>query len=117
MGFFQDRFKGDLNSMVRFDAGNLSGGERKKLAIARAILKNAPILIMDEAAADYDYESEQYLSKIISTQFQDKILIYITHNYSYLDEFDKIYQIREGKLAQLNKAEVQILMKESSGSY
>ena len=116
MGFFQDRFQGDLNEMVHFDAGNLSGGERKKLAIARAILKNAPILIMDEAAADYDFESEQYLSKIISTQFQDKIVIYITHNYSYLDEFDKVYQIKEGKLAQLNEAEVKILMKESHGN-
>lgn len=88
MGFFQDRFKGDLNRMVHFDAGNLSGGERKKLAIARAILKDAPILVMDEAAADYDYESEQYLSSIISTQFKDKIVIYITHNYTYLDRFD-----------------------------
>lgn len=117
MGFFQDRFQGDLNRMVHFDAGNLSGGERKKLAIARAILKDAPILVMDEAAADYDYESEQYLSKIISTQFKDKIVIYITHNYSYLDEFDKVYQIREGKLAQLSEAEVQILMKESCGNY
>lgn len=115
MGFFQDRFKGDLNSMVHFDAGNLSGGERKKLAIARAVLKNAPILILDEAAADYDYESEQYLSKIISTQFQEKIVIYITHNYSYLDEFDRVYQIREGKLMQLNELEVQTLMEEACG--
>ena len=107
MGFFQDRFKGDLNCMVHFDAGNLSGGERKKLAIARAILKDAPILIMDEAAADYDYESEQYLSSIISTQFKNKIVVYITHNYTYLDRFDKVYRIEKGKLRLLSSNEVE----------
>lgn len=111
MGFFHDRFQGDLNRLVHFDAGNLSGGERKKLAITRAILKDAPILIMDEAAADYDFESERYLSKMIATQFRDKIVIYITHNYSYLNEFDKVYQIHKGKLIQLNESEVQTLMK------
>lgn len=116
LGFFQDRLQGDLNHMVHFDAGNLSGGERKKLAIARAILKDAPILIMDEAAADYDFESEQYLSKMIATQFQDKIIIYITHNYSYLNEFDRVYQIHKGKLIQLNKSEVQTLMKKANNS-
>lgn len=114
MGFFQDRFKGDLNRMVHFDAGNLSGGERKKLAIARAILKDAPILIMDEAAADYDYESEQYLSSIISTQFKDKIVIYITHNYTYLDRFDKVYRIDKGKLRLLTDSEIDFYMHSAS---
>ena len=117
MSFFQDRFQDDLNRMVHFDAGNLSGGERKKLAIARAILKDAPILIMDEAAADYDYESELYLSKIVSTKFQDKIVIYITHNYTYLDKFDKVYQIKDGKLLQLSDSEVISLVKEACNNY
>lgn len=107
MGFYQDRFKGELDRMVHFDAGDLSGGERKKLAIARAILKDAPILIMDEAAADYDYESESYLSSIISTEFKDKIVIYITHNYSYLDKFDKVYRMENGKLRLLSNDEVE----------
>lgn len=114
MGFFQDRFKGDLNRMVHFDAGNLSGGERKKLAIARAILKDAPILVMDEAAADYDYESEQYLSSIISTQFKDKIVIYITHNYTYLDRFNKVYRIDKGKLHLLTDSEINFYMHSAS---
>ena len=114
MGFFQDRFKGDLNRMVHFDAGNLSGGERKKLAIARAILKDAPILIMDEAASDYDYESEQYLSNIISTQFKNKIVIYVTHNYTYLDRFDKVYRIDKGKLRLLTDSEVMFYMHSAS---
>lgn len=114
MGFFQDRFKGDLNRMVHFDAGNLSGGERKKLAIARAILKDAPILVMDEAAADYDYESEQYLSSIISTQFKDKIVIYITHNYTYLDRFNKVYRIDKGKLHLLTDSEIDFYMHSAS---
>lgn len=116
MGFFQDRFKGDLNRIVHFDAGDLSGGERKKLAIARAILKDSPILIMDEAAADYDFESEYYLSGIISTKFRDKIVIYITHNYSYLDRFNKVYRIERGTLRLLSKSEIECYMNCSSNN-
>lgn len=106
MEFFQERFQSDLNHIVLYNAGDLSGGERKRLAIARAILKDAPILIMDEAAADYDFEAEAKLSSMIASQFADKIVIYITHNYSYLDIFDKVYQLADGKLKQLNRWEV-----------
>ena len=69
IAFFQERFHGDLNQTIHFDAGDLSGGERKKMAITRAVLKNAPILIMDEVAADYDVHAEQQLSDMISSCF------------------------------------------------
>lgn len=104
--FFKQRLHGTLDQIIQFDAGDFSGGERKKLAIARAILKGAPILIMDEAAADYDVETEQELSRLIVSQFADKMLLYITHNYSYLDIFDRVYQLEKGELRQLTSDEI-----------
>ena len=104
--FFQERFHGDLNHVIQFDAGDLSGGERKKLAIARAILKDAPIVILDEAAADYDFQAELHLSRMVSTGFPDQILIYITHNYAYLDIFDRVYQLTQGRLRKLTQPEI-----------
>lgn len=104
--FFQERFHGDLNHVIQFDAGDLSGGERKKLAIARAILKDAPIVILDEAAADYDFQAELHLSRMVSTGFPDQILIYITHNYAYLDIFDRVYRLTQGRLRELTQPEI-----------
>ncbi len=111
--FFNERFKGDLDQIIHFDAGNLSGGERKKLAIVRAMLKDAPILIMDEATSDYDYESEQYLSHFILTQFKNKIIIYVTHHYAYIDKFNKVYLLKDGELHLLTSSEIQRLKSEA----
>jgi organic radical activating enzyme len=105
----EDRLHGDFNQTVRFDAGDFSGGERKKLAVARAILKNTPIIIMDEAAADYDYEAEQRLSHLLADAFPDKMILYITHNYSYLDLFDRVYRLSDGRLYSLTEAEIESL--------
>jgi ATP-binding cassette subfamily B protein len=107
--FLEDRLHGDFNQTVRFDAGDFSGGERKKLAVARAILKNTPIIIMDEAAADYDYEAEQRLSHLLADAFPDKMILYITHNYSYLDLFDRVYRLSDGRLYSLTEAEIESL--------
>ena len=103
---FQERFHGDLNHIIHFDAGDLSGGERKKLAVARAVLKNTPIIIMDEAAADYDTMAEAHLSQMISHNFSDKLILYITHNYSYLDIFDRVYEISNKTVQLLTKEEI-----------
>ena len=112
--FLEDRLHGDLNQTIRFDAGDFSGGERKKLAVARAILKNTPILIMDEAAADYDFEAERQLSLLLADAFPDKMLLYITHNYSYLDLFDRVYRLSEGRLHPLTEAEIRNLKEQVS---
>ena len=103
---FQERFHGDLNHIIHFDAGDLSGGERKKLAVVRAVLKNTPIIIMDEAAADYDTMAEAHLSQMISQNFSDKLIFYITHNYSYLDIFNRVYEILNQTLKPLTRGQV-----------
>ena len=109
--FLYERLHNDLDQSIRFDAGDFSGGERKKLAIVRAILKNAPILIMDEAAADYDFEAEHQLSHMITSQVTDKLILYITHNYSYLDLFSRVFQLSNGYLKQLTQKQVEGLKK------
>lgn len=76
------------------------------MAVARAILKDAPIIIMDEAASDYDTESEEQLGRMIMKNFPQKIILYITHNYDYLDIFDKVYQISNKTLRQLTRDEI-----------
>ena len=107
--FLEERLHGDFDQTVRFDAGDFSGGERKKLAVARAILKNTPILIMDEAAADYDFEAERQLSHLLADAFPDKMILYITHNYSYLDLFDRVYRLSQGRLQLLSEEEIERL--------
>lgn len=76
----------------------LSGGERQRIAIARAILKNAPILILDEATSALDSQSEQYIQKSLKILMQNKTVIAIAHRLSTLQEMDKLVVINKGKI-------------------
>ena len=66
---------------------------------------------MDEAAADYDFEAEHQLSHMITSQVTDKLILYITHNYSYLDLFSRVFQLSNGYLKQLTQKQVEGLKK------
>lgn len=76
----------------------LSGGERQRIAIARAILKNAPILILDEATSALDSESERYIQKSLKKLMQGKTVIAIAHRLSTLKEMDRLVVMAEGKV-------------------
>lgn len=78
----------------------LSGGERQRIAIARAILKNAPILILDEATSALDSESEKYIQKSLTHLMTNKTVIAIAHRLSTLEEMDKIVVLDNGKIAE-----------------
>jgi len=78
----------------------LSGGERQRLAIARAELKNAPILILDEATANLDAITEEEVLNTILHLAGNKTVIHITHRLKGLDAVDRIYVLHQGRIVQ-----------------
>ena len=80
--------------------GTLSGGERQRLSIARAMMKDAPIIILDEATANVDPENEQALMEAIGELTQEKTVIMIAHRLKTVRHADQILVIDGGKIVQ-----------------
>lgn len=76
----------------------LSGGQRQRLSIARALLKDAPILILDEATSALDSESETYIQQAIEKMIQNKTVIAVAHRLSTLKNMDRIVVLEHGKI-------------------
>ncbi|HEU5339659.1 ABC transporter ATP-binding protein [Edaphobacter sp.] len=83
----------------------LSGGERQRLAIARAILKNAPILILDEATSALDTESEQYVQAALANLMQGRTVFVIAHRLSTVRRATKIAVIESGRITEMGTHE------------
>ena len=78
----------------------LSGGQRQRLAIARAILKDAPVLILDEATSALDTESERYIQSALETLMQDRTTLVIAHRLSTIERADKIVVMSQGRIVE-----------------
>ena len=90
-------------SLVGDRGSKLSGGERQRLTIARAVLKNPPILILDEATSSLDTESEKWVQDAINNLMKDRTSIIIAHRLSTIRHADEIIVLHEGMIAERGK--------------
>ena len=95
---FISRFEHGMDTLVGDSGTKLSGGERQRISIARAILKDAPIVVLDEATAFADPENEEKMEKAISEVVRNKTLIVIAHRISSIKNADCIYVIENGRI-------------------
>lgn len=94
-----------LNTMIGSKGTYVSGGEAQRISIARAFLKNAPILILDEATAFADPDNEVMVQKAFANLSKDKTVIMIAHRLSTVVDADKICVLTEGRIAESGKHE------------
>lgn len=86
------------NGYLSFVGDKLSGGEKQRIAIARAILKDSPILILDEATVSTDIENEEKIQQALATAAKNKTVIVITHKINTIINADKIIYMENGKI-------------------
>lgn len=86
------------DTIVGEGGSHLSGGERQRISIARAMLKNAPIVILDEATSYIDAENESIIQESISNLVKGKTLIMIAHRLRTVTNVDEIFVIENGKI-------------------
>jgi len=97
------------------DSGNkLSGGQKQRLSIARAVLKNPPIMILDEATSALDTESEKYVQDALENMMQNRTSIVIAHRLSTIQKADNIVVMQKGEIVEQGTHE-QLLAK--NGTY
>jgi len=97
---FTDRFDDGLDTLIGERGVKLSGGQRQRLAIARAILANPKIIILDEATSSLDTESEALIQKSLSELIKDRTTIVIAHRLSTIKKADQILVIESGNIAE-----------------
>jgi len=97
---FTDRFDEGLNTLIGERGVKLSGGQRQRLAIARAILANPKIIILDEATSSLDTESEALIQKSLSELMKERTTIVIAHRLSTIKQADQILVIEAGNIAE-----------------
>ena len=97
---FIDRMPEGLDTMIGDNGVMLSGGQRQRLAIARALLKNAPILILDEATSALDTESERHIQDALETVMRGRTTLVIAHRLSTIEKADRILVMENGRIAE-----------------
>jgi len=97
--FVQDLPQG-IDTLVGHNATQLSGGQRQRLAIARALYKDAPILILDEATSALDTESERSVQEALDRLMKDRTTLVIAHRLSTVHHADRIVVLDHGRIAE-----------------
>ena len=100
MDEFIDNLPEGLNTLVGDQGILLSGGQRQRIAIARALLKDAPILILDEATSALDSESEQHIQKALDQLMENRTTLVIAHRLSTIENADRIIVLSKGQIVE-----------------
>ncbi len=95
---FAEQLPDGWNSLIGENGSELSGGERQRISIARAFLKDAPIILLDEATASLDVENETFIQESLSRLVKDKTVIIIAHRMRTVAGADKIVILKDGKV-------------------
>jgi len=98
-------FENEFDSIVGERGVSLSGGQKQRLALSRALIKNAPILVLDDAFSSVDTETEEIILKNIRVSQKDKTVLMIAHRISTMQHADKIVVLDDGKVAELGTHE------------
>ena len=97
---FIEEFPDGLDTVIGEGGESLSGGQRQRISIARCILKDAPIIILDEATASVDADNEYYIQQAISELVKNKTLLIIAHRLNTIKSADKILVIHHGNVVE-----------------
>ncbi|MCR5451244.1 MAG: ABC transporter ATP-binding protein/permease [Lachnospiraceae bacterium] len=112
---FVEKLPQGYDTPIGENGAKLSGGERQRISIARALLKNAPIVLLDEATASLDVENETRVQGAISRLLSGKTVLVIAHRMRTVEAADKIVVLKEGKVAEEGKPSE--LMKKDNGIF
>ena len=97
---FISKLPDGYNTVIGEGGATLSGGEKQRISIARAIMKDAPIIILDEATANVDPENEKELVEAMDALTKEKTIIMIAHRLKTVRNADQIVVVEKGKIAQ-----------------
>lgn len=97
---FVSKLPDGFNTKIGENGARLSGGERQRISIARALLKNAPIVLLDEATASLDVENESKVQSALSRLLKGKTVLVIAHRMRTVENADKIVVLKDGKVAE-----------------
>lgn len=111
---FVERMPEKWNTMIGENGSELSSGERQRISIARAFLKDAPIILMDEATASLDVDNESFIQESISKLICDKTVLIIAHRMRTVDGVDKIVVLKDGTVAEQGSP---VELKQTDGIY
>ncbi len=97
---FVEKLPEGMNTMIGENGAKLSGGERQRISIARAFLKDAPIILMDEATASLDADNESFIQEALSCLIKDKTVLIIAHRMRSVVGADKIVVLKDGSVVE-----------------
>lgn len=108
---FIEQLPEGFDTQIGENGTRLSGGQKQRLAIARALLKNSPILILDEATSALDNQSEKLVQEALDRLMENRTTLVIAHRLSTIQHADKIVVMEQGKIVEVGKHD-ELLAKE-----